>query len=185
MKTTLTIVATLVALVVPQAFAEDEEGRSFGAGFLPGFLAPFDVNEDGVLSEEERQAAREARKETREAYRERIDTDGDGTISDAETEAARVAARARINDRRTTRFDAADTNGDGVISPREFRAIPAIDDLITNFPERGPIRARIIFNRLDIDGNGEISLREFLFLLSSNRDGDSDRPDEGERPEGR
>ena len=171
MKTALTLAASLVALVVPHAFAEDEEdGRTFGTGSLPLFLTPFDVNEDGVLSEEERQAARAARKENRESRRARIDTDGDGIISDAEKEAARAAARAKILEHRNARFNGADTNGDGVISPEEFRAIPAIDNLIENYPVRGPIRARIIFSRLDSDDNGEISLEEFLQHFSDHRD---------------
>jgi len=174
MKTALTIASTMVALAAPHALAEEEEdGRSFGIGTLPEFLVPFDVNEDGVLSEEERQAARAARNERRDARRARIDADGDGRISDAEKEAARAAARVKIEEYRNARFDAADTNDDGVISAEEFRVIPAIDDLIENYPARGPIRARMIFNRLDSDDNGEISLEEFLEHLSSSRDRNS------------
>ena len=41
---------------------EGEEGKVFGNGNLPEFLVKYALNEDGVLDEEERQAAKDARK---------------------------------------------------------------------------------------------------------------------------
>ena len=37
---------------------EGEEGKVFGNGNLPEFLVKYDLNEDGVLDEEEKQAAK-------------------------------------------------------------------------------------------------------------------------------
>ena len=44
------------------AASADKKKKTFGDGTLPEFLVPYDVNEDGELDAEERQAARAARK---------------------------------------------------------------------------------------------------------------------------
>ena len=48
------------------------DDRSFGDGTLPEFLQQYDVNEDGVLDEEERQAVRDTRKAAREIGRAHV-----------------------------------------------------------------------------------------------------------------
>ena len=57
------IVALLICgLVVTMAANRADAGeRTFGDGTLPHFLEIYDLDGDGVLSEEERQAMREAR----------------------------------------------------------------------------------------------------------------------------
>ena len=72
------------------AVIADHIAKSFGDGTLPEFLTKYDVNEDGSIDEEERQAIKEERKAARAGNRARIDTDGDGKISSDE---ARVTSR--------------------------------------------------------------------------------------------
>jgi hypothetical protein len=57
-------------------------------------LADFDVDDDGVLAQDEYDAAREARRAARDAARAAADTDGDGEVSRAEHEAAEAALLA-------------------------------------------------------------------------------------------
>jgi hypothetical protein len=54
-------------------------------------LADFDVDDDGVLAQDEYDAAREARRAARDAARAAADTDGDGEVSRAEHRAAEEA----------------------------------------------------------------------------------------------
>jgi hypothetical protein len=49
-------------------FAQDLS-KSFGDGTLPEFLMRYDVNEDGIIDEEERQAVKEERKAARKKNR--------------------------------------------------------------------------------------------------------------------
>lgn len=56
-----------------------------------GLLADFDTDVDGVLSQDEWDAARAAHRATRDAERASIDTDANGEVSDVEHEAARAA----------------------------------------------------------------------------------------------
>lgn len=165
------------ALTMAQAQADgtNDHRRTFGDGTLPDFLVIFDTDGNGVLSEEERQAMKEARRQQHhDRFVEEWDTDGDGVLSDAEKEAARAAIRERILAQRGGRFDEADTDGDGFLSPAEFRAIPAVARLA----ERHPEKAREIFNRLDADDDLLISKEEFLRHLHLRR------PDRTPPPEG-
>lgn len=54
-------------------------------------IADFDVDDDGLLAQDEYDAAREARREARAAARAAADTDGDGEVSRAEHAAATAA----------------------------------------------------------------------------------------------
>jgi Ca2+-binding EF-hand superfamily protein len=92
---------------------------------------------DGQLSDEERRARREARREARMA---RLDTDGDGQISDAEREAARQAREAE-------RLARLDTDGDGQISDEERAAARTV-------------RTESMHARLDRDGDGVVTVDE-------------------------
>ena len=77
----------------PEGEEGDEEkgGKVFGNGTLPEFLVKYDLNEDGVLDEEERQAAKDARKNRAKERRALWDTDEDGEISKEEREAAGIS----------------------------------------------------------------------------------------------
>ena len=158
------------ALFGGNALAQDE-GRSFGDGTLPEFLQQYDVNEDGVIDEEERQAIREARRAAREERRAAIDTDGDGEISAEEREAAREDIRERMAERRAEKF-AEIAGDDGLLSLEEFAAIPGIARL----PEG---RVAALFGRLDADESGDVSLEEFNGRLRRSRPLHRPRPGNG------
>ena len=76
-----------------------------------------------------------------ERFLERIDGDGDGTVT-----------RAEVLDANANRFEEIDANGDGTVSAEEFEA----DRL-------AKVRARISkhFGRLDADDDGSLSQEEF------------------------
>lgn len=125
-------------------------------------FAKADANGDGVVSEDEMLAAKEARTEKMKARRaamrqkikDRLDTDGDGEISDAEREAAkaeRAARRAERGDKprrsgkKRDRAQAlkADTDGDGVVSRAEYQTA-----------------TEALFMRLDANGDGVLTRGE-------------------------
>ena len=140
---------------------EGEEGKVFGNGNLPEFLVKYDLNEDGVLDEEEKQAAKDARKERAIERRSKWDTDEDGKISKEEREAARDALRAKIEEKRLARFAEVDTDGDGSLSAEEFGAIGSIKRL----GKWSPRSIERIFARLDDDENEGISADEFTLKI--------------------
>jgi Ca2+-binding EF-hand superfamily protein len=166
-----------LALGTTSASAGD---RSFGDG-LPSFLQDFDVDGNGSIDEEERQAIkdhfaawREERAAARAARRAEIDTDGDGEISDEERAAAREAAReallAKIEARRVERF-AEIAGEDDSISLDEFAAIPGMDRLSDE-------RVGAIFARMDADESGGVDIDEFNSRLQGHRSswGGGERP---------
>ena len=163
----------LASLAVASA---DKRKKTFGDGTLPEFLAPYDVNEDGKLDAEERQAARAARKEAREAKRasilETFDADGDGKLNEEEREAARADAKAKIEEKRVERFNEVDTDGDGGISLEEFSAIPSIAAL----EERRPESAAKIFAKMDQDESGAVDQDEFLDRIRRSHRGGHGKP---------
>lgn len=136
--------------------------RSFGEG-LPDYLQEFDVDENGKLDEEERQAAKEARQEKRAERIAEFDTDGDGTLSDEEREAAREAHRAAIEEKRNERFNEL-AGDDGSLSAEEFAAIPALEG-------KDAERVAALFARLDADDSGDVNADEFLARLKKHRRG--------------
>lgn len=153
---TLLICTTLLGSA---ALSGADDRKPFGNGTLPEFLKPYDLDEDGKLSVEERQAYAKA---MREAALERMkekklpwDTDGDGKLSEAERKAAIEAMRKRIEEERGKRFDELDKNDDGKLSAEEFLRVPNL------LPE---IAAKIMAH-LDKDGDGFISKAEFLAAL--------------------
>ena len=121
-------------------------------------LAEFDVDGDGELSVEEREAAKAARQAEREAAREarlleKFDEDGDGALSDDElaaAEAAREEHRARRHHRRprgrSCLFQQFDTDGDGALNDAEREAA-------------GAIKAQLI-ERFDADSDGGLDKEE-------------------------
>ncbi|MEM7004502.1 MAG: hypothetical protein AAF498_01365 [Pseudomonadota bacterium] len=74
-----------------------------------------------------------------------VDTDGDGAISKAESEARREAA-----------FTDADANGDGVLSPDEITTFRAAER-----ETRRMARQSRVFSRLDLNEDGFIDADEF------------------------
>ena len=159
--------------------------KVFGNGDLPEFLAKFDLDDNGLLDEEERQAARADRRDRARERREEWDADGDGEISDVEREAARQALRAKIEENRRERFFEVANGDDGALNLEEFAAIGALERLA----ERRPEALQKIFNRLDEDGDGSVSIEEFIRHLRHRRhhcqnhpDNDGDIPERPDRP---
>lgn len=124
-----------------------------------------DANGDGVLTEAEIKAAREAKAEKAKSRRdvmrgrmiERFDTDGDGTLSEAERAVIKAERDARKAERRAER-DASgekrpkrgrkarpnpDTDGNGTISRAEYDAM-----------------TEALFVRMDVNGDGVLTKGE-------------------------
>ena len=165
---------------------EGEEGKVFGNGNLPEFLVKYDLNEDGVLDEEEKQAAKDARKNRAKERRAKWDADEDGKISKEEREAARDELRAKIEEKRLSRFAEVDTDSDGSLSAEEFGAIGSIERLA----KWSPKSVEKIFSRLDDDESAGITADEFTLHLkhcrhhkgkgSKRPKGDKDKDEEEE-----
>ena len=170
-----TLILTAAALAGSLTFASADGDRTIGNGDLPDFLVEYDVNGDGTIDEEERQAMKDARREARAERHAQWDTDGDGEISDEEREAARAALRARIEEKRNERFHAADTDGDGCLSLEEFSAIPAVARLA----EKHPDKVLAIYNRLDANGEDGVKVDEFTAHLGHRRSGNRPPPRNG------
>ena len=157
-------VLTTLAVGAGAATWANAGDKTFGdGGDLPDFLKEYDVNEDGVIDEEERQAVKAARKEARAARRAEIDTNGDGKISDEERVAAREAILAEIEAKRSEKFNEI-AGQDGVIEPDEFADIPALEG-------KNPERVAALFDRLDSDDSGTVTLEEFNVRLRNHRGG--------------
>jgi len=131
--------------------------KTFGDGTLPAVLRQFDVDGNGVLDEEERQAAKAARDAKLSDRLSRWDTNGDGVISEAEKAAAKAAILARILEARKARF-AALAGEDGLLSLEEFSTLPP---LATRTAEQ----IATMFGFLDTDKDTFVSLDEFLARL--------------------
>jgi Ca2+-binding EF-hand superfamily protein len=162
---TLLAAALLLGVSIPIANAQTPapDRKAFGTGELPEFLKPYDIDEDGKLSIEERQAYEKATREARQLRPGRVnpwDTDGDGVLSEEEKTAARAAIAERIRAERAKRFNELDTDDDGFLTAEELAKIPHIT----------PEQIAAMIARLDTpdeDGvkDGKISLEEFLAAL--------------------
>ncbi|HBI30983.1 MAG TPA: hypothetical protein DDY45_03025 [Verrucomicrobiales bacterium] len=140
--------------------------KSFGDGTLPEFLMRYDVNDDGIIDEEERQAIKEERKAARQSRR-----NGGGKMSLKERLAARDSIRERILSKRAKKF-AEIAGEDGVLSLEELSSLPAFKNA---FKER----VDSIFARLDSDKSGDVSLEEFNQRLRNHRPSDESHPGNG------
>jgi len=164
----LCLLALLLASAPPAARGQDRDPAAGPTGFgrgedaaLPDFLALYDLDEDGQLSVEERQALRIDR-ERHLKFRNRWDLDRDGTITEAERDAARVKIRRTIEEQRRRRFLEVDANGDRTLSRAEFEAIPAVQVSDANTPGV----ADSLFDHIDVDPKDDrISVEEFLAAL--------------------
>ena len=101
MKITTTLIAGLFVSLTSFALAEGGKCEEKKAAMLE----KYDIDNDGKLSEEERQAAKE---DFKAAMLEKYDTDGDGELSPEEKKAAFIA-----------KFD---KDGDGELSEEEKKA---------------------------------------------------------------
>ncbi len=149
------------SFVFAQGGPQQQQQKRFGdATCLPAYLAQYDVNGDGVINEEERQVMEQARDQIRKQLRTDWDADGDGVISDQERDQARTRLRDMITENRTARFWEAesDEDEDEVLSYEEFILLPGMANKVVDKPEL----VAAIFDRLDADDSGGISLEEFL-----------------------
>ncbi|MDC0568879.1 EF-hand domain-containing protein, partial [Akkermansiaceae bacterium] len=171
---------SMTSSLLISAVMADQIAKSFGDGTLPEFLTKYDVNEDGSIDEEERQAIKEERKAARAGRLARIDTDGDGKISSdergllreqsiAERELLRESLRKRIIAKRAEKFTGI-AGDDGLLSLREMTDLKAFQNMSEE-------RLASLFARLDTDNSGEVTLEEFNMRL---RDHSSpQKPDSG------
>lgn len=171
-KMNLTIILITSSLLVGAVIA-DHIAKSFGDGTLPEFLVKYDVNEDGSIDEEERQAIKEERKAARAERRARADTNGDGMISSderaEERELLRESLRKRIIAKRAEKFTEI-AGDDGHLSLEEMAELKP-------FQHVSEERITSIFARLDADESGHVTLEEFNMRL---RDHSSPaKPDSG------
>lgn len=121
---------------------------------LTWFLKLFDVDENGMLDEEERQAAKAYLKQKRADVIAEWDKDGDGKLSAREIAALRQHIREKIRAKRYEKF--LETAGeDKLISAEEFAAMPV-------FAERDPVKVARLFDALDRNDDGQLTFREFL-----------------------
>ena len=131
----------------------NHNAKSFGDGTLPEFLAKYDVNEDGSIDEEERQAIKEERQAARAGGPAKIDIDGDGKISLDQRE----LLRKRIIAKRAEKFTEI-AGDDGVLSLTEMTDLKAFQNMSEE-------RLTSLFARLDADNSGEVNLEEFNMRL--------------------
>jgi Ca2+-binding EF-hand superfamily protein len=155
------LISAVLAGAVSSALAQaptPPKRNPFGSGALPEILKTYDVDGDGKLSVEERQAFIKAMRDAaanRPKPTNPFDKDGDGKLNEAEREAAQAALRARIEAERTKRFEELDKDDSGSLSPEE----------LSGAPHMNADRAAAILARLDKDSNGSVSLEEFLAAL--------------------
>ncbi|MCX6874130.1 MAG: EF-hand domain-containing protein [Verrucomicrobia bacterium] len=158
-RTTSTLLATALLFGVATIKVDAQTRKPFGTGELPELLKPYDLNNDGKLSVEERQAYEKALRDAR-PHRPGItnpwDTNGDGVLSDDEKQAARDAIAAKMLEERTRRFDELDVDKDGLLTATELQKIPHLD----------PARIADMIAHLDTDGDGMISKAEFLAAMT-------------------
>jgi Ca2+-binding EF-hand superfamily protein len=176
----ITIITTCAALLAASAGSwaqTPDDGRKFGNGVLPEYLAMYDADNSGDLSMDEMWELNQDRNNPNRhsKFRQQWDTDKDGRVDSNEQSAARIEIRNRITQRRSDRFDAVDTGvnnagtlegaQDGALSLAEFSRIKAVE--AAELANTGT--ATRLFNFLDKDNNGLISRAEFLQSLNSVR----------------
>jgi len=157
MKQRIRLVATGACLSALVAIADD---KTFGDGLIPTFLKQYDVNDDGLIDVEERQAMHSSSREAKRAIRRaEIDTDDNGILTDDERLIAQEEIREAIALRRAEEFSKV-AGQDELMSREELAAIP----YLVGAPDG---RLNALFKRLDADGSGEVSFDEFIARLRS------------------
>lgn len=130
--------------------ASQRGNNGFGGFDFAARMAQFDLDGDGILSDEEREAMRKA---MREEMMARFDLDGDGEISREERMAARQG-RFENSDRGQALMRQFDADGDGVLSDEEQAAMDAYNQ------EQRDARRADQLAQYDTDGDGELSRDE-------------------------
>eukprot|EP00435_Cladocopium_sp_Y103_P076924 s1_g663.t1 len=138
-KNKLILSSTLAGILLASAgVAIAAKGPGGGPPSPDRMFEMLDLNEDGEITREEAENARDARFEE-------ADTNGDGLLSPEEMTAAR---EARAAERQQRRFAKLDTNEDGLLSPEELAASPRAQ------------RREGMFDRVDQNGDGKITRAE-------------------------
>lgn len=131
--------------------SQQSGGRGgFSRGDFAARMTQFDLDGDGILSDEERRAMREAMQKERLA---RFDTDGDGEISREERMAARQE-RFENSDRGQALMRQFDADGNGVLDEQEQAALDAHNE------EQRAAREAEQIAQYDLDGDGLLSEEE-------------------------
>ncbi len=126
---TTALMASGAALLIAASPKADlnQDGQVTRAEFTQTAVDRFtvaDTNGDNLLSEDERKALKQARRDKRESRKfERLDTDKDGSISRAEMDEKRNAQDVRKAERRAEILEKFDTNLDGQLSETERTAM--------------------------------------------------------------
>lgn len=118
---------------------------------VPAFL---DVNGDGVISEAERAAYEESRANARVPGGERWDLNHDGVVDEGERQGAVALLKGRMDAKVATLFLSL-AGDDELLTLDEFATLP-------RFARTPPQVASNLFNRLDEDQDGYVSLGEFF-----------------------
>lgn len=131
MKTIL-ITTTVLATFAVAASANPQGPRPHRPGGPPkALIEKFDTDGDGKLSEQEREAAKAAMGEKRDAFIAKYDKDGDGKLNEEERKAAKEEWKAQdrpkppggpSRERIIKRFD---KDGDGKLNEEEREAAKA------------------------------------------------------------
>lgn len=128
-------------------------GLQAAAAPLTEFLRLFDLDGNGVLNPEERQAAKKALEMNRAEFIAKWDTNKDGKLSLDEIRALRAAIIKHIIAMRHTKF-LEFAGEDELMSLKEFSSLPI-------FAEKDPVGVAEVFQRLDHDKSGSLSFLEF------------------------
>jgi Ca2+-binding EF-hand superfamily protein len=142
----------LFALLICSSFASAAPQLPSGAiAQIPAWL---DTDGDGVVSELERHAFAEARKNGSKSFTDQWDDDDDDELDENEQEFA-MTALAEGARRKLGELFSNVAGDDGLLSLEEFTLIPAVSDL-------SPEKINPLFDLLDTDKDSLVSLDEFI-----------------------
>lgn len=141
----------------------DEERRAMIESMRAERMAQIDKNGDGEVDADERLDAMLASRRGRRLA-ERFDADGDGTLSDAERQAAMDDMAQREAEREQRRIDQYDTDGDGVLSAEEEAAAQAAEQA------QRQERFQNFADQFDQDGDGNLDADERSDAFATVRD---------------
>ena len=158
----LSVLIFLFPGIVSASHNNDSATRDAHGHDRQKLIEQYDTNNDGVLSEQEREILRAS---MREARFQRFDIDGDGVLSDEEKNVYRQNNRRKgktkgsfnknrkhaspeARQRILERFD---TDGDGVLSQDEKSAAREA------MGEQHAVRREDFLERFDTDGDGQLS----------------------------